>query len=420
MQSVRIRSFVLRLSSLAVLAVLLGGCALTPTEYRPPPPLSAGERHAHNRQVFDRAWQLVRAKFFDAKFRGVDWSAQRDKYLPVAEAAPDENRLYAVLARMLGELKESHLAALAPKASHELRTQHRAAVGMRWRVVEGHRVVTDLVPGSPAELAGVQRGWIVVSRDGHPLEDEPAFTNAVGKTVTYGFVDAQDRPHSVTMTAGLLSFDRHEARSLDGGALYLRFDRFDLGAARWVNARLKERRNAPATIVDLRQNSGGSAVSLFLLLGEFLDHRAGLGTVVRRNGASDDWKSLRWFPSNYQGRVVILLDNFSASSAEIFSHVLQHNRRATVIGRQSAGAVIVARFYSLPGGGRLEVPVEDYIGLDGQRLEGRGVTPDTPVPIELIELRAGRDPDLEAALRLLKSPDGRPSISPSQPARPSP
>jgi len=83
---------------------------------------------------------------------------------------------------------------------------------------------------------------------------------------------------------------------------------------------------------------------------------------------------------------------------------MQQHRRATIIGRRTAGAVIVSRDYPLPGGGRLQVPVTDYVGNDGQRLEGRGVTPDLVRPaLTLAELRGRKDPDLAEAVQSLES-----------------
>lgn len=387
----------------ALLVALATGCATAPTPYRERAAPAAAERPAHNLQVFDRAWSLVHGKYFDAAFRNQDWPALGAKYRPEAERAADDEALYGILNRMLAELKESHLVALPPRQAHEFRTNHRAAVGMRWRVVEGRRVVTEIIPGSPAEQAGVQPGWLPVARDGVPLDEDATFTNEVGRTVTYAFLDHADRHVTRTMTARLLTFERREARVLDGGAVLLRFDSFSARNARWLNRELKRHRNAPAVIVDLRHNPGGLAVALRLAVAGFFRDQVDTGHTIRRSGRTSGWNSLRILPANYAGRVVVLLDRFSASSAEIFAHVLQHHGRATVIGRRSAGAVIVARFYHLPGGGRLAVPVEDYVGVDGRRLEGQGVTPDLPVELTLAELRAGRDPDLEAAQRLLRS-----------------
>ena len=106
---------------------------------------------------------------------------------------------------------------------------------------------------------------------------------------------------------------------------------------------------------------------------------------------------------------MILVDEASASSAEIFSHVLQQKGRAIVVGRTTAGAVIAARHYRLPDGGQLQLAIQDYVGLDGRRLEGAGVVPDVPVTVRLDDLRQGRDVDLAAALAVLAASPVLPS-----------
>lgn len=388
--------------SLLPALLALAGCATAPTEYHEPPPLAATARRDHNLKVFDRAWSLVNAKYFDAKFRGVDWAAQRAKYRPAAAAAPDEEALYRVLNDMNAELKESHLAALAPRRTHERETDHKAAVGIRWLLVEHQRVIDDVIPDGPAARAGVQTGWIVVSRDGGPIPENDHYVAHLGQPVSYGFLDRRDGRHSLTFEPRLLNFVRRDAQVLPPGILYLRFDQFDVDSLRWLSDRLKAHRDAPAVIIDLRSNPGGNAVILSLAVAEFFNHRVDEGRLIKRNGTEREERSFSWFSAHYRGEVVILTSSRTGSAAEIFSHVLQHHHRARLVGRPTAGAVIYARAWSLPGGGSIQVPVIDYVGLDGQRIEGHPVQPDVVVPPpSLADLRAGHDPDLDAALKLL-------------------
>jgi carboxyl-terminal processing protease len=103
--------------------------------------------------------------------------------------------------------------------------------------------------------------------------------------------------------------------------------------------------------------------------------------------------------------VAVLVDHFSGSAAEIFAAALQEKRRATIIGRRTGGAVLSAKFRSLPAGGLLEFSDRDLLTAQGRRLEGNGVIPDfTSPPPTLADLRAGRDPDLETAVRILTQP----------------
>lgn len=383
----------------------LAGCATVPTEYREPASLTAEARAALNLRVYDRAWELVNEKYFDEKFLGVDWAAQKEKYRAEAAGAADDTALYRVLGRLCGELKQSHLAALAPRLAHEMENEHRAAVGLRWTEVEGRRIVTDVLPGGAAAEAGVQVGWIALKRDGRSLDSREDFIAKLGRPVVFEFEDLAGLPVTLALEPRLLDFDRKVARDLAGGVRYLRFDRFETETMRWLSAELKAHRAAPGVIVDLRQNRGGNALVNMIVVEEFFDRRVPMGQFVQRSGKVRETKGIALFSARYAGRVVVLIGPGSASASEIFAHVLQQQKRATVVGRRSAGAVIVSRFYRLPGGGRLQVPIQDYVGVDGQRLEGRGVTPDVVVPAPTFaDWRAGRDPELEAALVELRKP----------------
>lgn len=383
----------------------LAGCATVPTEYREPAPLSAEARATLNLRVYDRAWELVNEKYFDEKFLGVDWAAQKEKYRAEAAAAADDAALYRVLARLCGELKQSHLTPLPPRRAHEMQTDRRAAVGLRWLEIAGKRIVTDVLPGGAAAEVGVQVGWIAVSRNGRSLDVREDFISRLGEPVTFEFLDLADRPVTLALEPRLLDFDRMVARDLSGGYRYVRFDRFSTASLRWLSEELKKHRAAPGVVIDLRQNPGGNALVNMIAVEEFFDRRVPMGRFVQRGGKVRETKGIALFSARYAGRVVVLLGPGSASASEIFAHVLQNQKRATVVGRRSAGAVIVSRFYSLPGGGRLQVPIQDYVGVDGQRLEDRGVTPDVMVPAPTVaDWRAGRDPELEAALAELGKP----------------
>lgn len=390
---------VLRLFALVALVLVFSGCATSPRAYVEPPPLSAADRTAFNLEVYDAAWELVHKKYFDPDFRGVDWAAKGREHRPAAAAAHDDAELYGVLARLCGELKESHLTPLPPRRYHEIRTERRFAVGMGWMPLEGRLVVTDLIPGGPAEEAGVRPGWILVSCEGRPFGEGPP--PAPGRPVTYGFLDLANQARSITFQPELLKLTQLVSHELPGGLRYLRFDKFDRKSLSWLSRELKAHRDAPGVVVDLRDNPGGYIFAANVAIGEFFNHRVATGQFIRRNGRISEGRGLPlpFFSARYRGPLVVLTGPSTGSAAEIFAHVMQHYGRGTIVGRRTAGAVIVSRTYGLPGGGKLQVPVQDYRGLDDQRLEGRGVTPDIGVAAPaLADVRAGRDPDVDQAL----------------------
>lgn len=383
-------------------SLLLAGCVTVPTEYHEPPPMGAEARAEHNARVFDRALKLIDRHYFDAEYRGQDLAALREKYRTRAVAAKDDDALYRALNELCAEFKESHLGALSPRRAHENRTDHRAAVGLRWQIAEGKRVIVEVVPDGPADRAGVQPGWLLVTRNGQPLDERETFVTRLGEPVTFGFLDHAEAPRELTLVPELLNFERLDSHELPDGYHYLRFDRFNLTSLRWLSAELKEHIEAPGVVLDLRQNSGGTTFILRMAVAELFDRRVSLGEFVRRSGSKVEAGDFQWLAANYAGKLVILTSNGSGSAAEILAHAVQYHHRGMVVGRKTAGAVILSRMYHLPGGGRLQIPVQDYIGLDGRRLEGRGVSPDVEVPPPtLAQLRAQQDPDLEKALEVL-------------------
>jgi carboxyl-terminal processing protease len=143
-----------------------------------------------------------------------------------------------------------------------------------------------------------------------------------------------------------------------------------------------------ALVLDLRGGWGGcnpDFVGLF-------DPAVPDLTRIRRDG------SRSVFRSGWRRPLVVLIDGGSRSGKELVARALQKSRRAVIVGERSAGAVLAGRPFLLSDGSLLFLAVEDVL-VDGERLEGTGVTPDVPVAADL-PYAEGRDPQLERALGL--------------------
>lgn len=401
----------LRFATLALAAALalvaLPGCVgvwgrapATPTDQH----LAPGSREARNLHVYDVAWDAVRRHYYTADMHGVDWAAARERHREQAASAADNEALYEAINTLFDELKDDHTYAASPEQAREEREHQGVLVGLissPFGEQELERLVLDVMPGSSAAVSGVQPGWVLRRVDDRP----PAEVLGPGRLqngqrVRCEFLDNTNTPRLLTLTATPVSVDPiRTVRVLDGGAVLMRFDRFDLDTARWVRAQLKAHRRAPAVIVDLRQNPGGEALALARSLGEFFPHSIPMGRFVRRSGVDE---SLRASPglvgARYSGAVAVLVSENSGSSSEIFAHSIRQQGRGIVLGTRTAGAVLGAETGGLPDGGELQVSVRDYLTADGVRLEGAGVTPDVVIETTVDDLRAGRDPVLEAAL----------------------
>lgn len=394
-----------RVAIIVAVALLLVGCVSTPAPRISLAGIPAEQtaRAQANLAVFERAWSLVADRHYDPRLGGIDWKAAGEKFGAQAVAAKGEAALYAALNAMLEPLDDSHTHAIAPVQVRERRTQQRARTGFGMTRLENRWVVNEVLPGSPAAEAGVQIGWVAVSRNGERLGERTRFSATEGERIEWVFLDAQDREVRVAAVARTLSTaPRQEVRELEGGFVYLRFDEFDGPDRRWLGRELAKRAAAPGVVIDLRRNPGGETFSLGITIGEFFSRGVDCGTFITRSGDRSVKRSWQLGSANYAGKVAVLVDGATGSAAEIFSAVLQDHRRATIVGRRTAGAVLASRFHRLPDGGELQLSREDYVAPRGRRIEGKGVDPDVKVARTLADLRAGRDADLEAALRILR------------------
>lgn len=391
--------------ALLLAVAFLGGCATLPPVQVPVaglPPVQQA-RALHNLRVFNSVWDLVNRKHYDPKFQGVDWNAAAAEFGPKAAAAPDETALYRTVNTMLAPLNDSHTHAMTPVQAIERRTQVRARTGFNMSRLDQRWVVTEVLPDSPAEQAGVKTGWIVLARNGSPLGERIDFRPREGEEASWDFLDAEDRRIRLSPAARQLSIaPRQIARELEDGFVYLRFDEFDGPDRRWIGRELRKHANAPGVVIDLRRNPGGETFSLGITIGEFFDRPVDCGTFISRAGSQRAKNSWQFGSAEYRGKVMVLVDAATGSAAEIFAAVLQDHGRATIVGRRTAGAVLASWFYRLPDGGELQLSREDYIAPKGRRIEAVGVEPDVVVPRTLADIRAGRDLDLEVALQLLR------------------
>ncbi len=390
--------------ALAVVALAVSGCTTTPAPRvsLAAVPVEQRARAEGNVRVFDRVWGLVADWHYDPKLQGVDWPAAGLKYGAEAAAAADDQALYASLGAMVGLLKDSHTHALSPTQTKERRTQTRARTGFYMTRVEGRWIVSELVAGSPAELAGVKTGWVVVARNGTAFGERSEARPKEGEVAQWEFLDDRDQPVALAIAAQSLSTKpRQEVRVLAGGVVYLRFDAFDMADRRWLSDQLKTNRAAPGVVIDLRRNPGGGTISLGITIGEFFDRAVDCGTFITRGGYRGGKSSWQIGSARYGGSVVVLVDGATGSAAEIFAAVLQEHGRAAIVGRKTAGAVLASWYHGLPDGGELQLSRQDYVTPQGRRLEKEGVEPDVKVVRTVADVRAGRDVDLEAALRVL-------------------
>src|SRR5262245_7309209 len=396
-------------------------------------------------QSFDIVWRTVKEKHFDPTLGGVDWDAVRRKYEPRVAKVKKDGELYGLLNEMLGELRQSHFGVIPPEAILEDGSLNLPPgnIGIELRIVEGQVVITRVASDSTASRAGLRPGFVIKRIEGvetakmqketiarmnknplvrdwssglkYFLAAQATLYRAGGEPGTTARLQYLDERGQVREAAierekpsgdvsprlGNLPAQRteFEAKRLANGLGYIRFNAFMMPVMEKARAALREFKDAPGIIFDLRGNVGGIGGLAPGIVGLIETRQTSLGASRMRSGQM----KLAVFPQAqpYTGPVAVLIDGGSGSTTEIFAAGLQELRRAVIVGERSAGAVLPSDMVKLPTGVIFQYAFADFRTPSGALLEGRGVAPDVEVKLTRASLLAGRDAQLEAAIEEL-------------------
>ncbi|WP_033215943.1 S41 family peptidase [Kitasatospora phosalacinea] len=383
------------------------------------------------RQMFDENGRLMRDNFWRADLGGVDWAGVLARYRPLVEHLGSRSDLVDLLWETVGELGTSHAYVLPPgRGTEAARRQGLLGAdlvrdGEVWRVA---RVLpgesSDPRARSPlaAPGAAIRPGDAVLAVNGRPVDPvsgpAPLLAGTADQPVelTVGGKDGGERHPVVVPLDDEEALRYHDwvagrraaVRELSGGRLgYLHVP--DMQSAGWAQLHrdLRFEMSLEGVVLDLRENRGGHTSQLIV---EKLARRI-VGWNHGRDLAHPDP-----YPGDApRGPVVALADEFSGSDGDIVNAAIQALGIGPVVGTRTWGGVIgIDSRYTLVDGTLVTQPKYSYwVEGYGWHLENRGVTPDVEVPIAPHDWAAGRDPQLETAVRLaLESLDRTPAKTP--------
>ncbi len=402
------------------LAIVLGLGLATPvsaqTTTAPAAPPSA------DLAVFDQVWDLVNQRFYDAKFNGIDWAAMRETYRPLAEAAPDADAQGEVIDRMLAELGASHTARyrqdnpayyqLVDIFAGSLRRQlprlfpdgvRYPGIGLFTRESNSKLFVSGLIAGLPAERAGLLVGDEIVDVGGQPFAPVGSFAGKVGYEVTVHIRRTADGPiQGIDVRPSWISPADAFEKAMDDGARIIEASGKKIGYVRiWSYAGgryqdMLERllsagklKDVDALVWDLRDGWGGAQPY-------YLDIFGDLGPTMKMTERDGEWgmSNVKW-----RKPVALLINGGSRSGKEVLAYGFKKYGVGEVIGTRTAGALLAGRAFLLKDDSLLLLAVSD-VEVDGERLEGVGVTPTIEVPFTL-DYAGGQDPQLDKAVDVL-------------------
>ncbi|MGE4222286.1 MAG: S41 family peptidase [Vicinamibacterales bacterium] len=402
----------------------------------PSPELTRDDR----RRVLGAVLRSVERKFMGLD---VDIAALRRTHEAQVLDGTTAEEFEAAVNAMLRSLGTSHVGFFRGDRPRVAGRVAIAATFMRVATPDGERwMFQDVHPGGPAAEAGIAPGDVLLTIDGKdvvPPEGLPfglgsAYTFTVrrrdGTTVqpTIDVPVSKDRKRPIVVPGQVVT-----ARRLDEGIGVVRVSMFPgvlgMDVARDISRAVAEL-TADRLIIDLRGNTGGGIGCLRPMSLLCADSR-GVGysvgrSIARRGFNKNDLPRFDRIPSSqlgvlplifrfalakrsiavfteglgpqpHHGHTAILVNEHSASAAEMVAAFASETGLATVVGTRTPGRLVAASSFKVGHGYRVALPVAAYYTWNGTNLEGRGVEPDIPAPLAPEALWFGEDNQLETA-----------------------
>jgi carboxyl-terminal processing protease len=405
----------------SLIAVMAGSTCTAFAGTRPMIAENAETARQANLKIFDEVWARVRDSFYDPNFKGLNWNAIGDEYRPRA-AWPGAD-LASVMNQMLAELGVSHTAYYTPTETayydladifsgglrHDLPKHFSngevsyVGIGMLTRHIEGRQYITGVLDGFPAATAKLMIGDELIAVDGAPFEPVASFVNKAGRTANLTIRrQAKGETQNILVTPQRLRPNEMYRQAMEKSARIIEVGDRKIGYVHvWSYARRAYQeqledlvttgklKDADGLIWDLRDGWGGADPGYL----DIFNSRSPTMTLTERNGDQDIVNG-KWRKS-----VALLINEGTRSGKEVLAYGFLKHGLGPVVGQPSAGALLAGRAYLLSNGSLLVLAVAD-VSVDGERLEGRGVTPNVRVPFD-IRYAQGIDPQLAHAIALL-------------------
>jgi tricorn protease len=365
-------------------------------------------------EAFRQGWALLDEQFYHQPLHHRDWEAIYAHYAPFCDGTLEREDLHHLMSRMIGELDASHLGVYGGGADRS--GPPTACLGIT--PDPAHRGpgvrVAAVMPDSPADKPNskLAEGDYILTLDGEAVSNNERFNELlngrVGERVKLtvnsepkpeGARELSIKPISWGDYSGLHyeQWVRENRRMVDrlseGKVYYAHIAGMDNGSLdRFKREANGEAQRHEALLIDVRNNGGGYTHDSIL---EMLTRQVH-GWTARRGAP------LRTSPNpQFDGPKAVLINENSASDAEIFPNGFREKGLGPLIGMPTNGAVIGTYDVTLVNGSRFRVPVAGWWTRDGVDLENMGVKPDHEVPFPYEAYRDGRDPQIRKAVDVL-------------------
>ena len=319
-----------------------------------------------------------------------------------------EGALHGLLEAL--DANSSYLTAEEYKHYKSIKPEGKANIGAAVSKRFGYAAVVAVIPGGPADKAGIESSDILESIEGKSTHDmslaeiHGVLLGEAGSTVTVSVVrPRRAEPEKIVITRDMVTIPPVADKMLADNVGYIKVDAFPVGKSQEIASKIRDlqKQGAKKLVLDLRNCASGDEAEGIATANLFLDH----GTITYLQGQKFPRDAFNADPSKDITKlpVAVLVNRGTAGPAEIVAAAILENARGDVVGVKTFGDGSVQKTIEMPDNSALILSIAKYYSPSGKAIQDTGITPNV--------LAAGNDE--EAAL-----PDEDQTPAPEEKAAP--
>jgi carboxyl-terminal processing protease len=294
----------------------------------------------------------------------------------------------------------SYLTPEAYKAFKAHKAEGKAGIGAVVSKRFGYAAVVSVLPGSPAEKAGIESTDIFEAIEGRSTRDmslpeiRSLLYGTPGSTLNVQVVRARKaEPQKVVITRDVVGIPPTAEKLMDANIGYIKAEALTKGKAQEIASKIKslEKSGAKKILLDLRNCAEGEESEGVAVANLFLNH----GTITYLQGQKFPREAFNADPAKDVTNLplAVLVNRGTSGPAEIVAAAILENARGDVVGDKTFGDGSVQKTIDLPDGGALILSVAKYYSPSGKAIQDVAVTPSVVVADALDEAVSPDDED---------------------------
>jgi carboxyl-terminal processing protease len=400
-------------------------------------------------KIFDKVCRLVATKHFDPGMNGVDWDGLAREHRDQILACADSEVFETEVNKLVMDLKTSH-TGFRHAGARNIPARHAINATLQRVGVNGSErwMFQDVHQGGPAFAVGIRPGDLLLEYGGREVRPLDGLDFSAGESANLLIEKLHGEVQKVNIKVPMPKSQKHPVNApktvtterLSDEIGLLRVAMFPgaigIDVAKDIDRGVAALDGCSRLIVDLRGNTGGGIGGL-RLMSYLTPGKLEVGYSLTRKRRERGYRreeltrfekipshkaTLIWLAARYafveksilvvteglgkqrfHGRVVLLVNEHTASAGEIVSGFVEENNLATIVGTKTPGRLLSGSAYEVGHGYILGLPVAAYLTWEGRVLENTGVVPKYSIELSREALKQGRDSQLGTAISVVNA-----------------